>query len=108
MEQQQELQQELQQLKLFKTLKNLHEQGCLENLRREIEEILKGFIKEKIPLPKLFISFKKKGFQRGDKFVSYDNKDIDFVVDPSAMKLIIDFMEKRKYKRERSNHRNRY
>ena len=97
----------MEQQQLAEILKKLQEQSCQENLLEELEKILQGFLEEDIPLPQLFLSFERKGFQRGDKFVSYDNiKDIDFVVDPSAMKLIIDFMEERKYKRERSNHRN--
>jgi len=97
----------MEQQQLAEILKKLQEQSCQENLLEELEKILQGFFEKHIFLPQLFLSFERKGFQRGDKFVSYDNiKDIDFVVDPSAMKLIIDFMEERKYKRERSNHRN--
>jgi len=83
-EQQQE-QQEQQQEQLLQILKELVIQECPEEVLKEIEEILILFIKEKIELPFLLLSFKFKGYIRGDivdssNLTKFKFKDIDFVV----------------------------
>jgi hypothetical protein len=91
---------------LVEILQELEIQGCPKNLLEELEKILKGFIEKKILLPRLFLSFKIKGFHGRDEFVQSNMKDIDFVIDPSTKKSIIAFMNERKYEPNTSNNRN--
>ena len=109
--QQQEQQEKQQQEQLLQILKELHEQGCPEVLK-EIEEILKLFIKEGIELPFLLLSFKFKGYIRGDDVNSsnltiFKFKDIDFVVksdsDINKIKKLLDNLKLPRNEKNTSN-----
>ena len=96
-----------QQLYQEKIFKDLQEQDCPKDLLEELEKIFQCFLEKDIPLPRLFLSFEIKGFQKGATFEKYDKiKDIDFVVDQSTIQQIIAFMDKNKYRRDKSNQRN--